>query len=128
MTDAWLDLVLDLEDSDGRFATPDAKVDNKKGRVFFTDIHRKDLEDNAHRMQKQDYLNVGNFLLGIGAPGLDAVPIEGFDIAALDAEFSLKEKGYTSVVIVPVGHHSREDFNATLPKSRLPLSVTLTEV
>ncbi|EBZ9474109.1 NAD(P)H nitroreductase, partial [Salmonella enterica subsp. enterica serovar Heidelberg] len=28
----------------------------------------------------------------------------------------------------PVGHHSIEDFNAGLPKSRLPLETTLTEV
>ena len=40
----------------------------------------------------------------------------------------LKEKGYTSLVVVPVGHHSVEDFNATLPKSRLPQNITLTEV
>ncbi|MCT9675893.1 nitroreductase family protein, partial [Escherichia coli] len=74
------------------------------------------------------YLNVGNFLLGVAALGLDAVPIEGFDAAILDAEFGLKEKGYTSLVVVPVGHHSVEDFNATLPKSRLPQNITLTEV
>lgn len=54
--------------------------------------------------------------------------IEGFDAAILDAEFGLKEKGYTSLVVVPVGHHSVEDFNATLPKSRLPQNITLTEV
>lgn len=30
-------------------------------------------------MAKQVYLNVGNFLLGVAAMGLDAVPIEGFD-------------------------------------------------
>ncbi|MBK4571053.1 NAD(P)H nitroreductase, partial [Enterobacter hormaechei] len=46
----------------------------------------------------------------------------------LDAEFGLKEKGYTSLIVVPVGHHSVEDFNAGLPKSRLPLETTLTEV
>ncbi|HCQ7672073.1 TPA: NAD(P)H nitroreductase, partial [Escherichia coli] len=51
-----------------------------------------------------------------------------FDAAILDAEFGLKEKGYTSLVVVPVGHHSVEDFNATLPKSRLPQNITLTEV
>lgn len=63
-----------------------------------------------------------------GGAGSDAVPIEGFDAAILDAEFGLKEKGYTSLVVVPVGHHSVEDFNATLPKSRLPQNITLTEV
>ena len=67
-------------------------------------------------------------LIGVAALGLDAVPIEGFDAAILDAEFGLKEKGYTSLVVVPVGHHSVEDFNATLPKSRLPQNITLTEV
>ena len=112
----------------GSFATPEAKAANDKGRKFFADMHRKDLHDDAEWMAKQVYLNVGNFLLGVAALGLDAVPIEGFDAAILDAEFGLKEKGYTSLVVVPVGHHSVEDFNATLPKSRLPQNITLTEV
>ncbi|WP_343529194.1 oxygen-insensitive NAD(P)H nitroreductase [Yokenella regensburgei] len=128
MDDAWLELVVDQEDRDGRFVTPEAKAGNHKGRTFFADLHRKDLKDDGHWMAKQVYLNVGNFLLGVAAMGLDAVPIEGFDAAVLDEEFGLKAKGFTSVVIVPVGHHSVEDFNAALPKSRLPQSVTLTEV
>ena len=78
-------------------------------------------------MEKQVYLNVGNFLLGVAALGLDAVPIEGFDAAVLDEEFGLKAQGFTSVVVVPVGYHSVEDFNASLPKSRLPLSTIVTE-
>ncbi|MDL8703038.1 oxygen-insensitive NAD(P)H nitroreductase [Escherichia coli] len=106
----------------------EAKAANDKGRKFFADMHRKDLHDDAEWMAKQVYLNVGNFLLGVAALGLDAVPIEGFDAAILDEEFGLKEKGYTSLVVVPVGHHSVEDFNATLPKSRLPQNITLTEV
>ena len=40
-------------------------------------MHRKDLNDDAEWMAKQVYLNVGNFLLGVAALGLDAVPIEG---------------------------------------------------
>ncbi|ROP59340.1 nitroreductase/dihydropteridine reductase [Enterobacter sp. BIGb0383] len=127
MDDAWLDAVLDQEDADGRFASPEAKAGNNKGRRYFADMHRVDLKDDHHWMAKQVYLNVGNFLLGVGALGLDAVPIEGFDAAVLDEEFGLREKGFTSVVVVPVGHHSVEDFNAALPKSRLPLSTTLTE-
>ena len=127
MDDAWLDAVLDQEDADGRFATPEAKAGNNKGRRYFADMHRVDMKDDHHWMAKQVYLNVGNFLLGVGALGLDAVPIEGFDAAVLDEEFGLREKGFTSVVVVPVGHHSVEDFNAALPKSRLPLSTTLTE-
>lgn len=127
MDDAWLDAVLEQEAADGRFATPEAKAGNNKGRRYFADMHRVDLKDDHQWMAKQVYLNVGNFLLGVGALGLDAVPIEGFDAEILDSEFGLREKGFTSLVVVPVGHHSVEDFNAALPKSRLPLSTTLTE-
>lgn len=128
MDDAWLERVVNQEEADGRFASADAKAANHKGRTFFADLHRNDLQDDDQWMAKQVYLNVGNFLLGVGAMGLDAVPIEGFDADILDAEFGLKAQGYTSVVVVPVGHHSVEDFNASLPKSRLPLATTLTEV
>ncbi|MGS4822809.1 oxygen-insensitive NAD(P)H nitroreductase [Raoultella terrigena] len=128
LDDAWLERVVDQEEADGRFATPEAKAGNHKGRTFFADIHRKDLNDANHWMAKQVYLNVGNFLLGVAAMGLDAVPIEGVDFAILDAEFDLKAQGYTSIVVVPVGHHSVEDFNAALPKSRLPQATTITEI
>ena len=128
MDDAWLKKVVDQEDADGRFSTPEAKEANNKGRTFFADLHRKDRQDDAHWMANQVYLNVGNFLLAMGAMGLDAVPIEGFDAEILDAEFGLKEKGYTSLVVVPVGHHSVEDFNKALPKSRLPETEVLTEI
>lgn len=127
MDDAWLERVVNQEEADGRFATPEAKAANHKGRTFFADMHRNDLKDDNHWMQKQVYLNVGNFLLGVAALGLDAVPIEGFDATVLDEEFGLKAQGFTSVVVVPVGYHSVEDFNASLPKSRLPLSTIVTE-
>lgn len=46
MDDVWLKLVVDQEDADGRFATPEAKAANDKGRKFFADMHRKDLHDD----------------------------------------------------------------------------------
>lgn len=126
--DAWLEKVVDQEDADGRFATPEAKAANHKGRTFFADLHRKGSHDDDQWAARQVYLNVGNFLLGVAAMGLDAVPIEGFDAEILDAEFGLKEKGFTSLVVVPVGHHSVEDFNKALPKSRLPEETVITEI
>ncbi len=92
MDDAWLQRVVDQEEADGRFATPDAKAANHKGRTFFADMHRKELKDDDQWMAKQVYLNVGNFLLGVAAMGLDAVPIEGVDFAILDEEFDLKAR------------------------------------
>lgn len=120
-----LERVVDQEEADGRFNTPEAKAANHKGRTYFADMHRVDLKDDDQWMAKQVYLNVGNFLLGVAALGTDAVPIEGFDAAILDEEFGLKKA--SPAVVVPVGHHSVEDFNATLPKSRLPLSTIVTE-
>jgi nitroreductase/dihydropteridine reductase len=46
--------------------------------------------------------------------------MEGFDQRALDQALGLREKGFTSVVLVSLGYRSEADFNAALPKSRLP--------
>lgn len=79
-------------------------------------------------MEKQVYLNIGNFLLGVATLGIDAVPMEGIDMKALDEEFGLREKGYTAVVMVGLGYRSESDFNANLPKSRLPKEEIFTEI
>jgi len=46
--------------------------------------------------------------------------MEGFDQRALDLSLGLREKEFTSVVLVSLGYRSEGDFNAALPKSRLP--------
>jgi len=112
--------LLDQEDKDGRFLDASLKQDLHKARMFFTDIHRYDLKDAQHWMEKQVYLNMGTVLLGAGALGLDALPMEGFDAKAVDEEFGLREKGYTAIGLVAIGYHKDTDFNASLPKSRLP--------
>lgn len=112
--------LLEQEDSDGRFTEPSFKTDNHMGRSIFVNMHRFDLKDAQHWMEKQVYLNMGTLLLGAGALGIDAVPIEGLDPKTLDDEFGLREKGYTALAIVALGYHSEDDFNASLPKSRFP--------
>ncbi|MNP70527.1 Oxygen-insensitive NAD(P)H nitroreductase [compost metagenome] len=59
-------------------------------------------------------------MLGAAALGVDATPMEGFDSKMLDAELGLRDQGFTSLVLVSLGYHSSDDFNAGLPKSRLP--------
>ncbi|MFP2504235.1 oxygen-insensitive NAD(P)H nitroreductase [Buttiauxella gaviniae] len=122
-----LSKLLDQENADGRFASQQAMEGQHKGRSYFVNMHRFDYKDAQHWMEKQVYLNVGNFLLGVSTLNIDAVPIEGFDARILDEEFGLREKGFTSLVIVPIGYRSVEDFNASLPKSRLEFSEILTE-
>jgi nitroreductase/dihydropteridine reductase len=116
--DDYLKDLLTSEQQDGRFSNEQSKQRMFDRRNFFVDLHRKTLGDADHWMQKQVYLNIGSLLLGVAAMGIDAVPIEGFDCDVLDKEFNLSAQGFTSLVIVPVGYHSTDDFNANVPKSR----------
>ncbi|MNT48962.1 Oxygen-insensitive NAD(P)H nitroreductase [compost metagenome] len=70
-------------------------------------------------MANQVYLALGGLLMAAATLGVDATPMEGFDTRLLDAELGLRERGFTSVVLVSLGYRSAQDFNAALPKSRL---------
>ncbi|GAA3520146.1 oxygen-insensitive NAD(P)H-dependent nitroreductase NfsB [Aquimarina addita] len=124
----YLQHVTDIEDKDGRFAKEEFKTQNMGAKNLFTDIHKYDLKDAQHWMEKQVYLNIGSFLLGVATLGVDAVPMEGIDVKALDEEFGLREKGYTALVMVGLGYRAEDDFNANLPKSRLPEQEIFTEI
>jgi nitroreductase/dihydropteridine reductase len=76
-------------------------------------------------MEKQVYLALGTLLLGATTLGIDATPIEGFDLNILDQTLGLPQNGLKSVVLAALGYRSGEDFNANLPKSRLPREVTV---
>ncbi len=118
--DQYMKTLLDKEDRDGRFPNAEIKKSNDVGRRMFADIHKFELKDQMHWLEKQVYLNIGNFLLGVAALGIDACPMEGIDAKALDTEFDLRAKGVTSIVAVAIGYHLTDDFNApeNTPKSR----------
>lgn len=113
--------LLEVEDGHGRYPTEEIKQMVYGVRNLFYDIHRYDLKDYQHWLEKQVYINIGNFLLGVAALGLDALPMEGIDLKAIDEEFDLREKGFTTVAVVAVGYRAEDDFNAPekTPKSRL---------
>lgn len=126
--EAYLNLLLENEERDGRFANEEAKQGQRNGRNHFVNLHQTQLKDTSHWMEKQVYLNLGSLLLGASTLGIDAVPIEGFDSKILDDEFALKSKGFKSSVIVSLGTRSQKDFNALLPKSRHAESYLFSEV
>lgn len=118
LSDEYLEKILEQEASDGRIPTPEGKATVKKTRAFYADLHRKTFSDTQCWMQNQVYLNIGNLLLGAGVLGIDAVPIEGVDLATMNEEFNLTSKGLTALAVVALGYASKDDFNAQLPKSR----------
>lgn len=126
--EAYLQQVLAQEEKEGRFADAAAKEGQHKGRSFFVNRHRFEQRDAQHWMDKQVYLALGFLLMGAAQLGIDACPIEGFDPVILDQELGLREKGLNSTLLVPLGYHAAEDFNAKLPKSRLDSSVIFTRI
>ncbi|MEX0313960.1 MAG: oxygen-insensitive NAD(P)H nitroreductase [Allomuricauda sp.] len=126
--DIYMRHLADQEDSDGRYAQTEYKEQMYAARNIFANIHRYDVKDFQHWMEKQVYLNIGNFLLGVAALGIDAAPMEGFDMKIFDEEFGLREKGLTAVTLVALGYRNETDFNSKLPKSRLPQTELITTV
>ncbi len=119
ITEDYLAHILGQEDLCGRFVNQEIKDNSDSGRKIFSDIHKYEYKDLQHWCDKQVYINLGNFLLAVATMGIDAVPMEGFDRKILDEEFGLHEMGFTSSVIVGLGYHDENDFNAKLPKARL---------
>ena len=120
LDEAHLQKVLAQEAKDGRFVAEGAQAGQDKSRRSYVDMHRYEQRDLPQWMEKQVYLALGGLLLGAAMLGIDATPMEGFDQRALDLALGLREKGLTSVVLVSLGVRSEKDFNAALPKSRLP--------
>jgi nitroreductase/dihydropteridine reductase len=128
MDDAHLDAVLAQEDREERFVNVEAKNGQRISRQHYVNLHRYDLKDAQHWMEKQVYLALGALLLSAATLEIDACPMEGFDARTLDEELGLRAKGLSSLVIVGLGYHGADDFNAGLPKSRLPAESVFTEL
>lgn len=128
MTEEHLQALLDQEARDGRFHSEDARGGQDNARRGYVALHRYDQKDLQHWMEKQTYLALGTLLLGAAALGLDATPMEGFDFKKLDEELGLRAQGLTSLVLVALGYRDETDFNAGLPKSRLPAEQVFTHI
>lgn len=125
--DAHLQQVLAAEEQAGRFAAkPEAAAMSHNTRVSYHDFHRFEKKDVTHWLEKQIYLNLGNLLLAAGLMDIDAVPLEGLDHETLNAEFDLNARDLNAVVAVALGYRAADDFNASLPKARLPVESIMT--
>lgn len=117
---AHLDAVLEQEARDGRYRDDEAKNNTAKTRLGFVNQHRFGPKDVPQWLEKQVYIALGSAMLGAAQLGIDTTPMEGIDIPTLDKELGLNERGLTSLVVLSLGYHADSDFNAKLPKSRLP--------
>jgi len=127
LDDAYIAGLLAQEAADGRLPTTEAREAQNKGRNHYARLHRE-AGDTQCWMEKQVYLALGTLLLGAAALDIDATPIEGFDPIKLDEVLGLHDQGLKSVVLAALGYRGSEDFNAALPKSRLPADRVISEL
>ena len=118
--DAHSALITEQEDQDQRFPDTASKDAVAAGRQNFIGLNSDNQEHLNKWCEKQAYIALGTLLLGAGAMGIDATPIEGILTAELDKILDLPSQDLHSVVAVTIGYASEDDYNAKLPKSRLP--------
>ena len=126
--DAHLQALVEQEERDGRFATPEARETQHNARVFYTTLHRDQLADLPRWTEKQIYIALGSLLFGAAALRIDACPMEGIAAAALDAALGLEAQGLRGVLLTALGYSGEQDFNAKLPKSRLAEASVISEI
>ena len=71
---------------------------------------------------RQLYIALGTLLTSAAVLGIDACPMEGFDIAQFDQILGLDAKGLTARVCCALGYRSAGDKHATEAKVRYPRS------
>lgn len=128
LDDEHLTALLEQEAADGRFASDEAKKGQDGGRRYYVGLNSTSVQKQQEWMARQAYIALGFLLMGAATLELDATPIEGFFPEKLDAALGLTERGLKSVVVASIGYGSEQDFNAALPKSRLPAEQLITRL
>ena len=124
----YLEQLLQQDELNGRFKDETAKQGQRDTRKGYVEFYRNELKNLSAWMENQTYLALGQLLFAAGLEGVDATPMEGFDRDTINQEFGLAEKGLKASVVVSLGYRSENDFNAKLPKSRLPDQVVFTRL
>ncbi|GEM75047.1 NAD(P)H-dependent oxidoreductase [Vibrio sagamiensis] len=110
--------VVDKGIKDGR--TPLEQREQAFGPFAFAELNTDINGDNSAWTKAQTYLALGNTLHVLARLGIDSTTMEGIDIDLVNQEFEQELDGYQCDVALAIGyHHQQEDYNASLPKSRL---------
>jgi len=110
--------VIDADIENGR--TPKENREQAFGAFAFVDLNTDEAGNNAAWTKAQTYIALGNAMHTAARLGIDSTPMEGVDADLISEEFETELDGFICDVALAIGYHDRtEDYNATLPKSRL---------
>ncbi|MCG9732042.1 nitroreductase family protein [Shewanella sp. Isolate13] len=116
--------VIDKGISDGRMGAEDRE--QAFGAYAFVELNTDEAGNNAAWTKSQTYLALGNTLHTLARLGIDSTTMEGVDNELIGEIFKEELGGYQCDVALAMGyHHSEEDYNAALPKSRLAMEDVL---
>ena len=89
----------------------------------------RDPELNFNHAAKQAYIAFSQAITAAAFEEVDATPMEGFDVNAVDEILNLREKGLRSCVLLPLGYRDTEnDWLVNLKKVRKSREDLITEV
>jgi len=112
--------VVDKGIEDGR-----TKPENREqafGGFAFAELNTNEAGNNEAWTKSQTYLALGNTMHVLARLGIDSTPMEGIDSELVGDIFKNELDGFVCEVALAIGyHHSEEDYNASLPKSRLAM-------
>ncbi|WP_394200330.1 NAD(P)H-dependent oxidoreductase [Shewanella waksmanii] len=92
----------------------------------FAELNTDESGDTSTWTKSQTYLALGNTLHVLARLGIDSTTMEGVDSEMIGEIFKDELDGYVCEVALAMGyHHSTEDYNASLPKSRLAMDEVL---
>jgi nitroreductase/dihydropteridine reductase len=101
--------------------------DQAFGAFAFVDLNTNDDGNNAHWTKAQTYIALGNAMHTVARLGIDSTPMEGVDKDLISELFADELNGYICEVTLAIGYHeASEDYNASLPKSRLAKEKVIT--
>lgn len=97
--------------------TPDSILESFRS-FLIEDFENKSQEDIMLWSTKQAYIAMGNLLTVCALEGIDACPMEGFSPKDYDTILNLKERGLSSVLVMPIGYRAEDDMFANFEKVR----------
>jgi nitroreductase/dihydropteridine reductase len=90
---------------------------------------QKEAEENFNHASKQAYIAFSQAIIAAAFEGVDATPLEGFDVNAVDEILGLREKGLRSAVLLPLGYRKEDkDWLVSLKKVRKPMKDLVTVI
>lgn len=123
-----LNAILNQESQDGRFKDQQSQLNQQASREGYVEYYRHEQGDISRWTENQTFIALGQLLTAAALLKIDATPIGGFDAQILSDELNLAAQGLKPSVIVALGYRAESDFNAQLPKSRLPAEQIFTQI